>query len=251
MTREREKSPVKLLIVLVLLFVTILVAGAIPAAAEGNQRPIEDFVASQGDFCIPDGMGGCFLIVPPVANFIGWSDPPAEISASFDYAGLADECAGGIFGTEMSGSITERPLADGRAEVHVRLRTTNALAWVVDGFDFNGPLLFGERLVADAGNCGMLPPDTEAALGSSLLHVTFINTAPGAPLPDLIQLFVDPEEGQEILSMSFRGQASGLLANGTPGRVEVTQTGLFMTGFNGATADGFPAEKIIVQPVGH
>ena len=106
MTREREKSPILLLIVLVLLFVTILVAGVIPAAAAGNQRPIEDFIDSQGEYCIDDGMGGCFLIVPPVANFIGWSDPTAMLLASFDYAGLADECAGGTFGTEMSGSIT-------------------------------------------------------------------------------------------------------------------------------------------------
>jgi hypothetical protein len=254
MTREREKSPILLLIVLVLLFVTILVAGVIPAAAAGNQRPIEDFIDSQGEYCIDDGMGGCFLIVPPVANFIGWSDPTAMLLASFDYAGLADECAGGTFGTEMSGSITERPLADGRAEVHVRLHTANALTWVVDGFDFNGPLLFGRRLEAGPGNCGMLPAGTEAALGSSFLRVTFTNTAPGAPLPDLIQLFVAPEEGQEILSMSFRGQASGLLADGTPGRVEVTETGLLVfekpANENAATADGFPAEKIILQPVG-
>jgi hypothetical protein len=246
MTREREKSPILLLIVLVLLFVTILVAGVIPAAAAGNQRPIEDFIDSQGEYCIDDGMGGCFLIVPPVANFIGWSDPTAMLLASFDYAGLADECAGGTFGTEMSGSITERPLADGRAEVHVRLRTTNALAWVVDGLDdFNGDLLLGQRLEA----CGILP--ARPALGSSLLDVTFINTAPGAPLPDLVELIYFTGEGQELIKLSFHGQADGPLANGTPGRVEVAETALFMTGFNGATADGFPAEKIILRAVGH
>jgi hypothetical protein len=145
----------------------------------------------------------------------------------------------------MSGSVTERPLADGRAEVHVRLHTSNALTWVAEG-DFNGPLLFGRRLAA----CGEQPPGTEAALGSSLLHVTFINTAPGAPLPDLIQLLYFPEEGQETIKLSFHGQAGGSLADGTPGRVEVTQTGLFMTAWKGATADGFPAERINLHAVG-
>jgi hypothetical protein len=235
----------KRVVVLVLLLAAVVLVGVIPAAAEGQQRPIEDFVDSQGTYCIPDGMGSCVLIVPPVNNFNGWTDPALGISASMDYAGLADECAGGVFGTEMSGSVTERPLADGRAEVHVRLHTSNALAWVAEG-DFNGPLLFGQRLAA----CGEPPPGTEVALGSSLLHVTFINTAPGAPLPDLIQLLYFPEEGQETIKLSFYGQAGGTLADGTPGRVEVTQTGLFMTAWKGATADGFPAEHVHLRAVG-
>lgn len=112
------------------------------------------------------------------------------------------------------------------------------------------PLLFGQRLEEDPGNCGKIPDGSQAALGSSLLHLTFINTAPGAPLPDLIQLFVFPDDGQEPLKISFQGQADGLLAGGTPGRVKVTQTGLFMTNWMGATADGFPAEKIILREVG-
>ena len=36
-------------------------------------RPISDFVSAQGTFCLPDGGGGCFLFVPPVPNFAGWS----------------------------------------------------------------------------------------------------------------------------------------------------------------------------------
>lgn len=229
----------------------IVLMGVIPVAAGGQQRPIADFVDRQGDYCILDGVYAdpCptdppLLFVPPVDNFIGWTDPALAIAASMDYAGLADACAGGAFGTEMSGSVTERPLADGRAEVHVRLHTTNALTWVAEG-DFNGPLQFGQRLEA----CGE-PPGMEAALGSSLLHVTFINTAPGAPLPDLIQLFVAPEAGQEVVKLSFHGHADGSLADGTPGRVTVTQTGLFMTAWQGATADGFPVERINLQAVG-
>jgi hypothetical protein len=157
----------------------------------------------------------------------------------------------------MSGSITERPLADGRAEVRVILHTTNALTFAVDDpegtFDFTGPLLFGQRLEADPGNCGL--PPAQAALGNSHLNVTFTNTAPGAQLPDLIQLLVAPEDGQQLLSLKFRGQASGLIpdeADGTPGRVEVTQTGLLSPPLKSKplNADGFPAEKIIIRAIG-
>jgi hypothetical protein len=233
----------KFLVVSVLLLVTLLVAGESLIVAAAGQRPIEDFVNAQGTFCIDDGQGGCFLFVPPIANFLGLSDPEEEIAASVDYAGLADAFAGGAFGTETTGTVTERPLNDGRAEVHVRLHTTNALSWVVDGFDFTGPLLFGNRAPEVLAGA-------EPALGESFLHVKFINTAPGAPLPDLIQLLVAPEPGQELVFLSFHARADGPLADGSPGRVEVVQTGLFMTEFQGATADGFPAEKIILQAVG-
>lgn len=242
------------------------------AQARTTKRPISDFVDNQGTFCIDDGMGGCFLFVPPVANFLGWDTlqevPPQQGNvqpvrcASVDYAGLAnakiEELSGGTisFGTTTSGTVTERPLADGRAEVSVRLHTNNALIWVASGGDNNtcdfatDPLLFGHRV-----------PDVlagaDAALGESFLQVKFVNTAPGAPLPDLEQLIFAPEPGQEFPSfISFTARADGTLQgnfgvpDGTPGRAEVIQTGLFMTQFKGATGDAFPAERINLQVVG-
>lgn len=66
--------------------------------------------------------------------------------------------------------------------------------------------------------------------------------------------------GQEPISISFRVRADGELrtafgvADGTPGRVEVVQTGLLMAAFNtdykGALEDGFPAELIKLNVVG-
>jgi hypothetical protein len=88
----------------------------------------------------------------------------------------------------------------------------------------------------------------EPALGESFLHLKFINAAPGDPLPDLIQLAFFPEPGQKLVLLSFYAQAGGPLADGSPGRMQVVQTGLFMTAFKGATADGFPVEKIILRP---
>jgi hypothetical protein len=134
----------------------------------------------------------------------------------------------------------------------VRLHTSNALTWVIGSeCNFaNSPLLFGQRY-----------PDgsdwANAALGESLLQVKFINTAPGDPLPDLIQFFADPSYGGELQSIKFTARADGPLReaygvpDGTPGRTEVIQTGLFMTNWMGATADGFPAENINLMVVGH
>jgi hypothetical protein len=221
------------------------------------QRPIEDWVAAQGTFCWPDGMGGCFLFVPPVENFQGWSDPAKGICAAFDYAGLADEwitsASGGTvsFGTTVSGSVTERPLADGRAEIHVRLHTRNAMTFAVDGCnDFSSdPLLFGHR--ADEILAG-----SEAALGNVYFDLKYISPTPGAPFPDLLRLLYFPEDGEELLMTSIYVSASGPLgaaygvADGTPGSLTCVQTGLYMTNFMGATGDAFPAESINLRVVG-
>ncbi len=115
--------------------------------------------------------------------------------------------------------------------------------------DFNtDPLAFGHRpadVIAGA----------DAALGNGTFHVKFINPAPGAPLPDLLQLAFEPLEGQELTMLSIYFRAEGTLhpasgfAEGTPGRLTCTQTGLFFTGFHGAVGDGFPAESIDLRPV--
>jgi hypothetical protein len=225
-------------------------ATVVLAQGRAVQRPIEEFVEAQGTFCFPDGAGGCLIFVPPIENFLGWVSP--DYCASVDYAGLANAEWGELFGTTTRGSVTERPLADGRAEVNVRLHTSNALTWVIGSeCDFaNSPVLFGQRT----------PEGSEwanAALGESLLQVKFINTAPGDPLPDLIQLWALPLDGQELQSIKFTARADGPLReaygvpDGTPGRTKVIQIGLFTTNWMGATADGFPAERINLMVVGH
>lgn len=255
---------------LVIAIILGLVLIPMVAQAAGGTRPISDFVSQQGTFCLDDGREGCKLFVPPVANFFGWDNikddnnpPPMELIrlASVDYAGLAnkkvEELSEGriSFGTTTDGTINERRLSDGRAEVTVLLHTRNALTWVVrpitvDNDFASGTLLFGSR-VPDVLN-GAKP-----ALGESFLQIVFINTAPGADLPDLYQLFNSPLPGQERPSfISIRVQADGELRNafgvldGTPGRVSIVQTGLFMTKFKGATEDAFPAELVNINVVG-
>jgi hypothetical protein len=196
--------------------------------AQTTQRPISDFLETQGTFCFPIKGGGCLLFVPPVPNFVGFTDPTSNRAVSVDYAGLANACFGNAFGTTMSGVITERALANGQAEDTVLLHTKNALTWVVGPFkgmiDFaNGPVLFGHRWNTNLPTCTL--NGESPTLGTSFLEIKFTNTAPGAPLPDLIQLLFLPASGQGLIEYAFQANATGPLANGAPGMVTVAQTG--------------------------
>lgn len=238
----------------------------VPLAAV--QRPLSDFIDAQGTT-------QCFT--PPAPDQIGWaSDTDLEPVrfAMIDYDGKTAELLGGYgieLGTTVSGSVTERPLADGRAEVTVNLHTKKTLAWAVD-YDlsqplsqFNtNPLLFGVRAQDLIAN-----PNATPALGTVHLHVVFKNTAPGAPLPDLVSLASGPDcpdlallpPGFELETLSINGSFSGPLhadaglgPDGTPGNLIVTQTGLIRTAINnefkGALSDAFPAERVELRRLG-
>ena len=55
----------------------------------------------------------------------------------------------------------------------------------------------------------------------------------------------------EKLNESMTASADGTFPDGTPGNAKVILQGLFNTGFNGAVADGFPVEKIILTQTGN
>jgi hypothetical protein len=139
----------------------MMVVSVTPLAAESQaatKRPIEEFVEAQGTYCFDPSDGTCLQFVPPLENFLGAYDPAADLSASIDYAGIAAawlETKGSpSLGTSFSGSVIERPLRDGRAEIHVGLHTQHALTWVVEGQDFaNGALIFGARPTCYPAQC--------------------------------------------------------------------------------------------------
>ncbi|TLD42660.1 MAG: hypothetical protein JETT_1003 [Candidatus Jettenia ecosi] len=249
----------------------VLIVLATPTLVQGRtiQRPIQDFLSQQGTFCIDDGASGCFLSIPPDPNFIGWSkdfdkdndgvQDAAALFAGIDYAGLVNAYPNGEK-PEITGTVTERRLKDGRAEVTVLLHTKNANAWVVE-LDLAGDV--SDQIANKATLFGHRPVDVlngeGQALADTFLHVVFINTAPGAPLPDLIRFAVGATEpGQELKFLSFSAHAKGPLIaefgipEGTPGKCTVIQTGLFMTHGQGlGIADFFPAEDINLNVIGH
>src|SRR5262249_22336205 len=218
-------------------------------------RPIDDFLVTQGTFCVDDGQGGCFLFVPPAPNYQAMSEGATNRCASIDYAGLAnttvEHLSGGriSFGTTMQGLVVERPLADGRAQVAVLLVTHNALTWVIHPCDdfVTSPLLFGARAT------DVLSAERAPALGDSSLLLVFTNTAPGAPLPDFGQLVGLPAEGQELHFVSHRTQADGALReafgvpDGTPGRATGMQINIFIPPF---VQDNFLLEQIALRTLG-
>ncbi len=216
-----------------------------------SARPLSDFL---------DAQGSTNIFVPPVPDFIGWSNNPPELCASIDYAGLEAKWLldnfGIDLGTQISGTVTEHALSDGRAEVTVNVSVRNSLFWVVsclstgNPFTLNPPL-FGYRAQEIAAD----PVNKKPTLGNCEFQVVFKNTAPGAPLPDL--LYLDGSQGQELVALSVHGRGTGALRatfgvpEGTRGGCNVVQNGtLFRTSFGGATGDGFPVEIVDLQVLG-
>ena len=244
--------------------VVALALSTAAAPASAGQRALSDFTSQQGAWCAvftdagPDcaasyyggpacASGGFSLSFPQY-----WSDPKTGITAGIDALGQLDD---GSFGTTVDGSVSESPLSGGFADVKVLVHTGNALTRAF-GFDadFNTIPLFGYFY-------GEVLGGAEPTLGDSLLQVTFSNTAPGAPLPDFNQLLICPAPGQALEVFSIRAQASGPLREafgvpeGTPGRLEVTQTGLIGTSalvnpHSRVAVDAFPAEKVILRATG-
>lgn len=243
----------KILLLVAVLFAVVVLSHAHMAQAAPNaetERPIADFISAQGTTSV---------FVPPVPDQLGWtpaSGTPKPNFALFDYAGKANDwlVSQGLpsLGTTMEGTVKERLLSDGRARVEVKLHTKKALAWAMpldSSPDFaHDPLSFGYR-AQDLQAQPKLPP----ALGHSRLKVIFKNTAPGAPLPDLVDClqFGHCPEGFKFILIRFKGTAKGTLhaaaglgPEGTRGRLDVHQLG------DGTTPDGFPIEKVELKRIG-
>src|SRR5207248_11484665 len=106
-------------------------------------------------------------------------------------------------GTEVTGTVTEQPRDDGRALVTIDMQTTNAMSLIVQGPDLTRSPSVGYQApeLVDGVN--------QAALGDAHLHLVFVNSAPGASLPDLNQLVMAPQPGQELLDLQFKYDGHG------------------------------------------
>lgn len=245
--------------------------------AQVLRRPLSDFLSAQGTGT-SDGTNPCWTA--PAPTQLGWGTGNGNTNgvanrtpgrfAMIDYTGGAAQyllTQGINLGTTVSGSVKERPLADGRALVSVDLTTNNALGWAFNYDDMppidpinSTPLLIGHRAQDLVAN-----PALQPALGASHFRITFTNTMPNAPLPDLVCInrgaecpFIDPcPVAFEIESINFSANItgplhpiSGLGPEGTPGRLNVSQTGKFDTGNGVPAKDGFPVESIAVTRIG-
>jgi hypothetical protein len=212
-------------IALVCLF---LVLAALPASAQIVHRPIQDFLAGQ-------------------TQTTSWFEPETGNTMFVDYANRTNTTFLLGLPTGMDGSITERALRDGRADVKVMLHTSNAYTTAGQG---GVGFVFGSTV-------GEIIGGREPGLGDSILTVSFINTAPGAPIPNLNNLIFFPLPGQELKFVSIVATAFGPLRalfgvpDETPGSAHTTQRGLFGVPGQGQGLDNdFPAERIVIKEVG-
>ena len=170
----------------------------------------------------------CTLFVPPVANFVAFTDTVHDLGISFDYAGLSDDPLGGALGTTFSGTISERTVADGSVIVTVRLHTSNALVYVIPFYPTSPDNQFGENpaalLDASVGRPGGRASPRSATATSTL---EFTNAAPGLPIPDFEQLLFAPEAGPgRSCRLLFQGSSHrALRRTAGPGKVHVIENG--------------------------
>ena len=216
-----------------------------------RKRPIGDFL---------DAQGTTQVFVPPVPDVVGWATPSDTpvLFAWVDYPGGADGFRGIQLGTRTSGNVSEKRLKDGRAEVKVELKTTKALAWVIE-LDLGGDVL--DQIANKQPIFGYRPQEVAApskpkpSLVESKFEVKFINTAPGAPLPDLVKATAlgEAPEGFELLTEKFEAKGRGTIRNGqNPGHLLIVQVGIRLNRTNPdcTTTDCFPVEIIRVQRTG-
>lgn len=199
---------------------------ATPVSAQIVHRPIQHFLSAQ-------------------TSTTSWIEPETGNQIFVDYANRTNTTFVLGLPTGMRGSITERPLRDGRADVKVILHTSDAYATASQG---GVGFVFGSTVTEVIGG-------RDPGLADSVLTLSFINTAPGAPLPNLTSLIFFPLPGQEIKSVSFVATAFGPLRplfgvpDETPGSVHTTQRGLYGVPGQGLD-DNFPAERIVIKEVG-
>jgi hypothetical protein len=200
-----------------------LAVTSVAQAGEGwKSRSFDDLLVAQGTTSV---------FVPPVPDYVGWADGDVVTFALIDYAGLANAWieneTGGAqsLGTRVYGTVKERVRPDGRAEVRVKLEARNALSWafLFADVDSNDPLVFLNTPLSFGARAQDVVAGAQPALGKASLDITFMNDAPGAALPDLVQLLNDPQPGQTPLSFKFESKACGLKPGGTPAELRVRQ----------------------------
>jgi hypothetical protein len=181
-----------------------------------KNRPLSDFLNAQGT-------SSTFFY--PVKDYVGWTDSEQSptIFALVDYAGLANEyitaTTGHSLGTEVVGRVVECKLADG-AQITVALFTTNALGFAQSIADINqygflgAPTIFGAK-AQDVVN------GAPAAVGPVILLTTFSISAPGAALPDLVDVLVNNPQNYAPVELSFASITFGRCPNGRKARLDV------------------------------
>lgn len=189
-----------------------------------TSRPLSDFLNTQGTLNNPP------QFFPEVKDYAGWADVNKINFALIDYAGIANKYikseTGKSIGTKVNGFVLECKLPNGKTQITVNLLTTKALGFAQsvqnlsdNNFDFlNTPTIFGVK-AQDVIN-GMKP-----AVGLVFFSTTFSISAPGANLPDFLDVITTTNYSPA--KYSFKSTTFGKCSNNeTKARLIVDQTAL-------------------------
>ena len=249
--------------VCMVVMLVLLVVSAVSMADDNvTWRPIEEWVAAQGTLCRIDvTTGKCQEWLPGIArNFPAVAEVDGCQCALVDYAGIVAEWldvkSGGAIKvpTKISGTVQEKPVQFTNwlgetwtaAEVSVDLMTKDAITWVFRDCLWPGECVYGARY--DEILAGAQP-----TLSDVFVHVDFMNTAPGAPLPDLVDLMLNPGDARDLRSEHIVANGEGRLRalygvpEGTPGRIHVISNVLYNASSH--IAYGTPVSNIKLEVV--
>lgn len=191
------------------------------ALAKTTIRPISDFVSAQGSVLVDLGptsggelFGGKLFI---------WGNSLNQLFR-VDYAGTDDKSLISVGGpdvhTSYSGVIIEKSLPSGQVEDSIHLVTHNAIAFMDNASTFpvnctnSGsaafltlcPAIFGYNIVELANGIG------SPVLVDSVMDITLVNVAPGAPIPDLTLISITPSPtGAYLKTLTLKTSAVGPL----------------------------------------
>jgi len=199
-----------------------------PAMAQTTMRPLSDFIDAQ-------------QVAGNGSPYIDWTDPTTNRVMVIDYAGKINDyivAHGGTgVGTTISGTVMQRALKDGKAEITVLLHLQHAIVYAYQG----SSLVFGHTQTD-------ILSGSDPALATVNFTLKFTISAPGAPLNDLSTI-VFSQHAEVFQQLNAIGQgtfrAAYGVADGTPGIAQTTQTGTLQSqGNGGPRGDHFPAEHI-------
>jgi len=246
--------------IIILVCLTVVGLAERPAGANG-QLSFEDWLAAQSTRCKDyDGDGTpCEpyedQYIPANQSYVYFTAPAQGRVAVVDWLGISgryllDVCDVDL-GTTTTGTVTAHDVGNGEVLVSVRGHTQNAMAFVADDPNLNPfslPLLFGAR-----------EEDVCTGAEASLVDVNFkveYYTDASDPIVDN-QYFGNPpsvggfpDDPFQFRVLMIRVQGEGTLADGSPGRVMINQTGIFQPHSRSPKYDGFPVEFIDLHPVG-
>lgn len=160
-----------------------------------------------------------------------------------DYAGVRARDLGLSFGFSVTGTVSLRELPDGTGEVLVSVGFTNVLTRVSNS---GGALILGYIFNELPGHPSRVP-----GLSNGHLQAKYIVPDPASPELDLA--IVTFAGGGTLTQLKLNSEGEGPLRaafgvpEGTPGKCILANTGVFNTRGGGATADGYPAERVDVR----